>query len=173
MLAPFAMMALLTAGGMLVNAAPWSHARLSEGYAFNLLWSLLNLLLLGTVIACCVELPRPRHEERFTTDEPVLILLPDGTRLPARLCDLSTRGALVETGGVVATAGELLLDSGALRIPFELMGATPRGLAVRLVVDAQIRRALILRLYTGAYRNEVHEARLGPAFAGIIRRVLG
>ena len=173
MLAPFAVMALLTAGGMIVNVGSWSHARLSEGYAFNMLWSLLNLLLLGTVIACCVELPRPRQEERFSTDEPAQILLPDGTRLPARLCDLSTCGAMVETGGVVASAGELLLDRGALRIPFELVRATPRGLAVRLVAGTTLRRALILRLYTGAYRNEVEEARLGAAFAGMMRRILG
>lgn len=172
-LAPFAIMALLTAGGMMVNVGPWSNARLSEGYGLNMLWSLLNLLLLGTVIACCVELPRPRQEERFTTDEPAQILLPDGTRLPARMCDLSTRGAMVETGGVVVSAGQLLLDSGALRIPFELVRATPSGLAVRLVAGTALRRALILRLYTGAYRNEVHEARLGAAFAGMIRRILG
>ncbi len=173
MLAPFALMALLTVAGMLAALHPWSPARLQEGYAFTMLWSLLNLLLLGIVIATCVELPRPRQEERFATDEPAQILLADGTRLTARLHDLSTRGALVETGGAVTEQGELLLDRGALRIPFRLVRVTKGGLALRFLPGTALRRALILRLYTGAYRNEVAEPRLGLVMRGMLRRLLG
>ncbi|MEI6159931.1 MAG: glycosyltransferase [Roseococcus sp.] len=173
LLAPFAVLAALTAGGMLVNLGPWNAARASEGFVLNTLWSLLNLLLLSTVIATCVELPRPRQEERFATEEPALILLPDGRRIPTRLRDLSTRGALVETGGAALPAGELLLDEGALRIPFQPVRLTGNGLALRFVAGTAVRRALILRLYTGAYRNEVAEPKLIPALRGTLRRVLG
>jgi cellulose synthase (UDP-forming) len=173
LLAPFALMALLTAGGMLVALDPWSPTRMQEGYALNMLWSLLNLLMLGIVIATCVELPRPRQEERFATDEPAQILLPDGTRRPARLRDLSTRGALVDSADLVAEQGELLLDRGALRIPFRLVRVTKGGLALRFVIGTPLRRALILRLYTGAYRNEVAEPKLVPVMQGMLRRLLG
>ncbi|WPB84920.1 glycosyltransferase [Sediminicoccus rosea] len=173
LLAPFALMALLTAGGMLTALDPWSPARVQEGYALNMLWSLLNLLLLCTVIATCVELPRPRQEERFATDEPAQILLADGTRLPTRLRDLSTRGALVDTAGRVARQGELLLDRGALRIPFRLVRVTEGGLALRFVIGTALRRVLILRLYTGAYRNEVAEPKLGLVMRGMLRRLIG
>lgn len=173
LLAPFAVMAVLTAGGMLINLGPWASARSSDGFALNMLWSLLNLLLLSIVIAACVELPRPRQEERFATDEPARILLADGTSVPARLRDLSTRGGLVEAAGVTALGGSLLLDQGALRIPFEVVRVTRHGLALRFLAGTALRRALILRLYTGAYRNEVAEAKLIPAVAGALRRVLG
>jgi len=173
MLAPFAAMAVLTAGGMLLQLSPWSAGRAADGTALNILWSLLNLLLLAVVIATCVELPRPRQEERFATNEPAEILLVDGTHLPARLRDLSTRGGLVDTAGALASRGELLLDGGALRIPFELVRVTRGGLALRFLAGTALRRALILRLYTGAYRNEVAEAKLVPVMRGMLRRVLG
>ncbi len=54
LLAPFAVLAVLTAGGILFSASPWSPARLADGHALNILWSLLNLATLLAVIACCV-----------------------------------------------------------------------------------------------------------------------
>lgn len=176
LLAPFALLALATAGGMALHLSEWSAARPGDGYSFNMAWSLTNLFLLGIVIACCVELPRPRIEERFAADEPAQLLIEGGGWHGARLRDLSTRGARVEAPGLPpgdAPRGELVLDGGALRIPFETARALPAGLALRFLADSGLRRRLILRLYTGDYRNETEEVALGPALRASLTRLLG
>jgi hypothetical protein len=53
------------------------------------------------------------------------------------------------------------------------MRTTRNGLALRFQLGTAPRRKLIPRLYTGAYRNEVAEAKLLPALRGTLRRVLG
>jgi len=175
LLTPFAVLALLTAGGILFSASPWSPARLADGHALNILWSLLNLATLLAVIACCVEPPRPRGEERFASDEPAMLRLASGLH-PARLLDLSTRGARLALPDPAALGdewGELLLDNGGLRIPVRLMRQDETSLAVLFEADAAIRRSLILRLYTGDYLNETEHVALLPALGGALRRVFG
>ena len=176
LLAPFAMLAVATASGMAVNLSEWSIARAGDAYSLNMAWSLLNILLMAIVIACCVELPRPRKEERFTADEPAQVQADEGGWHSARLRDLSTRGARIElrdprAGGI--RRGSLLLDGGAFRIPFETVRSLPDGLALKLVVDEDLRRRLLLRLYTGDYANETETVALIPAFRGSLRRLLG
>ena len=174
LLAPFAVLAALTAGGMLLATSPWSAARDAEGHALNVLWSLLNLVVLGSVMACCVEPPRPRGEERFATDEPATLLLAGGG-LHGRLEDLSTRGARLRVAGGVlpGDACTLLLDGGALRIPGRVVRGLDGGVAVGFDDDTALRRALTLRLYTGGYLNETENVALLPALGGMLRRVLG
>jgi cellulose synthase (UDP-forming) len=175
LLAPFAAIWLLTATGMAMQLPDWSSARHEEGYSLNIAWSVLNLFVLGIVIACCVELPRPRQEERFAADEPAQLLMPDGTRCPARLTDLSTRGARVvaQNPPEAPRRGLLLLDGGVLAIPFVVVRALPDALALRFEVDTALRRLLLVRLYTGEYRNEIEEVALIPAFQGSLKRLLG
>ena len=175
LLAPFAVMAALTAGGILLSASPWSPARLAEGQALNIVWSLLNLAMLGAVMACCVEPPRPRSEERFATAEAAQLRI--GThRHHTLLQDLSTRGArLILPYDPIHddTTGELLLDNGALRIPIRVLRHTETSLAVHFEADTPTRHALILRLYTGDYLNETEHVALLPALGGALKRVFG
>lgn len=175
LLAPFAALAALTAGGILFSASPWSPARLADGHGLNVLWSLLNLATLLAVIACCVEPPRPRREERFASDEPAVLRLPGGQHA-ARLLDLSTGGARLALPGPGALAGEhgeLLLDNGGLRIPARLVRQDETSVAVVFEADTATRRSLILRLYTGDYINETEHVALLPALGGALRRVFG
>ncbi|MGG5822648.1 glycosyltransferase [Falsiroseomonas sp. HW251] len=176
LLAPWAVMAALTAAGMAMHVSEWSSARTGHGYSLNMAWSLLNLFTFGIVIACCVELPRPRIEERFATDEPAQIMTGPGGWTGVRLRDLSTRGARIEIAGALPGAGSrgtLLLDGGALRIPFETTRQLPDGAAIRFLADDAIRRQLLLRLYTGGYVNEAEGVDLLPAVRGTLRRLLG
>lgn len=176
LMAPFVVLALATAGGMALHVSSWSPARDSQGYGLNMAWSLLNLVVLGMVIACCVELPRPRSEERFATGEPAQLLLEGGFWHAGRLRDLSTRGAFVALTDMPdprATQGVLLLDGGAFSIPCAVARRTRDGLALQFADEPAVRRQLILRLYTGEYRNEVEEVALVPAFQASLRRLLG
>ncbi len=175
LLAPFAIAAALTAGGLLFSASPWSPARLAEGHGLNIFWSLLNLVMLGAVMACCVEPPRPRTEERFATDESAQLRI--GTwRHHTLLQDLSTRGArLILPYALIAddSTGELLLDNGGMRIPIRVVRHTETSLAVHFEADTDTRRSLILRLYTGDYINETEHVALLPALGGALKRVFG
>jgi cellulose synthase (UDP-forming) len=176
LMAPFVALALATAAGMALHVSAWSPARDNQGYGLNMAWSLVNLVVLGMVIACCVELPRPRSEERFATREPAQLLLEGGGWHAGRLRDLSTRGAFVALRDAPpegAAQGVLLLDGGAFSIPFAVARRTREGLALHFAEDPALRRRLIIRLYTGAYRNEVEEVALVPAFQASLRRLLG
>ncbi len=148
-----AAIALPTASGLAWHAIQGSAG---EGYALHMAWSLFDLLLLACVATCCTQPPLRRAEERFATDEPVLLVSPDGARQTARLTEIATRGARVEVRGRVPAYGVLLLDGLSLR--FGTVRHLPGGAALRLTADGPQRRALILRLYTGDYANQPREA---------------
>jgi cellulose synthase (UDP-forming) len=176
LMAPFLVLAAATAGGMAMQAPDWSLVHDSDSHALNLAWSVVNLVLLGLVIACCVELPRPRQEERFATAEPAQLLLEGGGWHAGRLRDLSTRGAFVAVRDMPTAPpvkGVLLLDGGSFSVPFTVTRHGRDGMALRFDEDAAVRRRLILRLYTGEYRNEVGEVALIPAFQAKLKRLLG
>jgi cellulose synthase (UDP-forming) len=175
-LLPFAALALATAGGMLANLGPWAHGRGEAGYALNVLWSLLNCVLLAITIAACVELPRPRREERFVVEEAVLLRRADGSILRAILHDMAVTGAQLSAAPSDVTAGErleLLLDGGALVVPLEVIRAGEGNVAGRFLADATLRRELIAKLYTGSFGNEVEEVAPARALVAAVRRLLG
>lgn len=173
LLAPFATLAALTVAGMLQHVSDWSPGREDEGFALVIVWAMLSLLLLGLVIACCVEPPRPRKEERFATDEAALVCFPDGGRWFTRLRDLSTRGASVSAEGIeqAPRQGEIWLDGGDIRLRFRVVRFTRGGMAIRFHPDTVARRALVVKLYTGDYVNQTDETALMPALRASIRRV--
>ena len=174
-LAPFAAMALLTAGGMLLNLGHWGHGRGGAGYALNIGWSLVNLVLLCTVVMACVELPRPRREERFAVDETAMLRLPDGAAMWCRVADMAVTGARLECDWP-ADAGdraELVLDAPPLVVPIEVIRARDGVVAGRFIADAWLRRELIARLYTGDYTNDVARVRLGRTLVAAMKRMLG
>lgn len=174
LLAPFAVLALATAGGLLWNLSAWSEARDAPGYSLAVLWTLVVVLVLGIVIACCVEPPRPRQEERFTADEPARLVW-EGAALSGRLGDLSTRGAFLraEAPPPPGTRATLWLDGGTLRLPCTVKREARGGVGLMFDADDALRRALILRLYTGDYVNETEEMALGAALWAGVRRVVG
>jgi cellulose synthase (UDP-forming) len=176
LMSPFLALALATAGGMAMHISDWSPARDHAGVSLNMVWSLLTLAVLALVIACCIELPRPRHEERFATNEPAQVLLDGGGWHAGRLRDLSTRGTFVAvrdmpTHGTLER-GVLLLDGGSFSVPFTVVRHAREGLALRFADDTDVRRRLILRLYTGEYRNEVEDVALIPAVHASLKRLI-
>ncbi|MCW5731434.1 MAG: glycosyltransferase [Alphaproteobacteria bacterium] len=85
-----------TALGLVVNARV--DIRIVEQTALIPLvafWSVVNILILLLVCMLCLQTRVRRGEERFEISEPVWLLCGDGTRLPARLSNLSLSGAAV------------------------------------------------------------------------------
>ena len=177
MLAPFALIAVATILGMAFAMSPWSSLRGEQSLGVNVTWSFYNLVVLALGIAACVELPRPRAEERFPTNEVAVILSADGARHPCRLSDISLVGAALRDAPealVLGARATLLLDDGSTALPFEVARRGQGGaLGLRFQLEATRRRALIARLHGGRYANEVEEADLRASFGGALRRLFG
>jgi cellulose synthase (UDP-forming) len=175
LLRPFLLMAVMLLGGLLINLSPYSSQNGTPGFAVNVVWSLYNLCLLSIAAAACVEEPKRRTEERFATAEPVVIERSCGMRLPCILRDISLTGAqLSRSEGWEGLEQEavLVLDAGTLRVPFHSVRLAGETCAIRFATGDALRRALIRKLYTGAYDREVQEVSLRRTFIGIVRKVL-
>lgn len=170
MLWRFALLGALTVSGMALRVAPFSPFHGKPGYSLNVFWSIINAFILALASAVCVELPKRRSNERFATDEEAEILLEDGSSLPCRLQDISLGGARLSLGGSgrdFSGAARLSLDHGRLIVPFEAVRHAEDLLAVHFAVDTRLRRALIVKLFTGAYHQDVEVI----SAAGVFRSV--
>ncbi|MGO9674246.1 MAG: glycosyltransferase family 2 protein [Methylocella sp.] len=177
-LLPFAVMIAGTITGILINISQFSALRGTQGYAVNIFWSIYNILFLSLAVTVCIELPRRRSHERFPIDERAVIQWADGGQTPCRLLDVSLGGAQIKNIHFAPKgapeAGVLLLDGGAIEAPFTSVRPIGRNaLAVRFNLDAVSRRALILKLFSGAHRNKVDEINAPRVLFAIGKRLLG
>jgi cellulose synthase (UDP-forming) len=171
----FAALALLTILGMLLRVFSFSPYHGRPGYSLNVFWSLLNTAILVLACAACIELPKRRADERFTTNEEAIVVLEDGTELPCRLQDISLGGAcLVRDSGWpdIGKPACLVLDYGRLIAPFEMVRRAGRKLALKFHAAPWIRHALVLKLFTGAYHRDVESIRPAQVFYTLMKAVL-
>jgi cellulose synthase (UDP-forming) len=176
MLWRFALLAFLTALGMALHFASFSPGHGAQGYTLNVVWSLLNIAMLALACAVCIEPPKRRREERFTTDEEGLIRTANGIELPCRLRDLSTSGASVfrEQGWTdLDGPATLVLDHGRLALPFDVVRSSRQQVGLKFHADARIRRALIVKIFTGDYHHDIEEVRAPDVFRSLVRVLAG
>ncbi len=176
-LVPFAVVIAGTLSGILINLSSYADINGGHGYLVNLFWSLYNVVFLILVVAVCIELPRRRRDERFTVDEPALIRWPDNHETRCRVHDISLGGAQLDhvtlDGLAPPENGCLLLESGAIAVPFEaLRRIGPNGLVVRFQLETELRRALIRKLFSGAHRNKVEEVSVPRVILAMGRKLL-
>jgi cellulose synthase (UDP-forming) len=176
LLAPYATIAVLTFLGMVANLSLTSAAAADRSYAVNILWSLVNIATLAVVCASCVEAPK-RKETRFSTAERATLQLGVGAPQACVITELSIETAsFTFTPGTLdlGSAGELLLDHGSLGVPCTVLRASASGEAVLLFQHNETtRHALIRKLMTGAYHNDVEEVRVFRSLSAATRRVFG
>jgi glycosyltransferase involved in cell wall biosynthesis len=154
----FAGIAALTIFGMLIHTLSFSPYHGRPGYSLTVFWSLLNALLLFFASVICVEPPKRRLDERFSTNDPASVLVEDGSELPCRFHDLSLGGAcLVREEGWRSLVGPawLVIDRGRIKVPFDVVRRTGEKLALKFRSTASLRRQLIVHLFTGAYHQDV------------------
>jgi cellulose synthase (UDP-forming) len=91
--------ALLLFSVVYAHYAPDGSARDGGFQGVNLMWSVINLLLVAIAAAPCFEEPRRRAEERYpTTERAALRHLADGEAFTdVQLCDLSVSGCRLKT----------------------------------------------------------------------------
>lgn len=173
-LMPFLLLAGGTALGMIMNMSPYSALNGTDGYAVNMVWSVFNIAVLCIAAAICVELPKRRRYERFSTYEPASIICGEihGTCI---VRNISLGGAALERPGgwnQHSKFGTIQLQGITESIPFQQTGVNGDGtLAIRFRNNDEIRRDLIRKLFTGQYDNEVPEVRLGSTMVAVIRKL--
>jgi cellulose synthase (UDP-forming) len=170
---PFAAMAGATVLGILRNASSFSPLYGTDGYAVNVFWSLFNIAVLVLACAICVEAPPRRLTERFRSHERATLRLANGMQVPCEVNDVSLGGARLALGigSLRADDAGVLTFADGVEAPCALVRTLPGGAAVRFADDAATRRALIKKLFTGAYDNDIREIRLTRVAAAIAHRL--
>lgn len=175
---PFIAIAAATILGMAVNLAPGSSLTGGDGYDLNVFWSLFTVLLVGLVCLACIEVPRRREDERFVSNEPGVVIWPGHAGVECDVRDISLGGArLTRPYGARAwdttfASGALTLDGGDLHVPFQLLRRHGSDLVVRFDSSLAVRRALIGRLFGGAYAPELERVAIHRVLGMLINRLL-
>lgn len=168
--------------GLIVNIVPeWSRIGDGEFSVVSAYWAALNVLVLMVAALICFETARPLLDS-FSTDEPARIATGAGHVLSARVVSLSL------DGGVAAFAEDPGLRSGEpVRIEMERfphLEATVTGTArgrrrgpVRVSFSYHLQGAcrdtMIVRLYTGAYSQDIRTIDKSAIFGGLWTRLFG
>ena len=174
----FAALSLLTILGVVLHIAHFSPAHGAQGYAANVFWSLVNALVLALAASACIELPHRRRDERFVTAEPAIIRLgtyavahtatepSNSVDIHCTLRDLSLGGAAVSRADQphwrdLSGPAHLVLPATAhhaeLALPFTVVDRRAAVLTLNFHPDPWIRHALIRKLFTGAYHQDVEQ----------------
>ncbi len=168
----FAALSGLTLLGVILHIAHFSPAHGAQGYAANIFWSLVNALVLALAALACVELPHRRRDERFRTVEPAVIRL-GATEIVCTLRDISLGGAAVARADQanwrdLSGPAELILPASRhhpeLALPFTVVARKDARLTLSFHPDAWIRHALIRKLFTGAYHQDVEHIATARVF---------
>jgi cellulose synthase (UDP-forming) len=166
----------ITVSGILVNLIPeYRILTTMEFFPYALFWGVVNLVILAICALICFDMPRRRREERFMVGEPIVV-----AGVEAMIEDLSLGGCklghaagrrIAERGGRIALAipdvpGELEL---------EVRNANPTHLMGEFVdLNLAQREALVAKLFTGRYDNEIHQATgFATVLAHLLRRAFG
>ena len=179
----FAALSGLTLLGVVTHMTHFSPSHGAQGYAANIFWSMVNAIVLALAAAACIELPHRRRDERFYTREHAWVRLGEGdsaTAIPCHTRDLSLGGAAIDRAGVQADWRDLFRLRAALsrRRPRRaaagaslLTVVNRRGATLTLQFhdDPWIRHALIRKLFTGAYHQDVEQINTGKVLTTLAR----
>jgi cellulose synthase (UDP-forming) len=162
----FLVLASITILG-LAKVFAFDHADLIEdGGALNLFWAWYNLLVLTICCLVCIEQPRRRLDERFSTRERVLIKIGDQARV-YEVTDVSASGMRLagEISDPVGTPANVIL--GRIESPAVIARKGANDFAVSFIGDGA-REAMTRRVYSDQYGKPLDE--IYPS--RVLRRIL-
>jgi cellulose synthase (UDP-forming) len=172
---PLLCVAAATGLGIVVNLPWYTTLRGQPGYQINVFWSIFNIAVLLLAAAVCVELPRRRKDERFVVNEPAIVEFNAGEIAACRVYDISLGGArLLPAENLDLNPAELatlVLDGGRLRVPFTGLRVVDGKTSIQFI-GTTARRALIAKIFTGAYHNEVPRIVIRKVMGSILSRLL-
>jgi cellulose synthase (UDP-forming) len=135
-----------------------------------LAWTWYNLIVLVVLCFVCVERPRKRASERFTSRELISVKTADRTQL-MQLADLSITGARIfgmPPGGLGETI-ELELPN--FRVSAKIVRREPDAFGVAFNHSLQSRVAAIQHFYSGGYAKPLGSIRILRVAESVVRRV--
>ncbi|UIF90152.1 glycosyltransferase [Cupriavidus sp. UYPR2.512] len=146
----------------------------AQGLAFNTIWTGVALMLYLASLLVCVELPRPRKEERFPHRAAALLRVNDKEyRVTTR--DLSCNGVAVTTplapAFAAGTEGTLWLAQTGW-IPCRVVRRDGQLLGIALNAGMAARHALIRLLFTDPAHNIARQGQPKLALSRFVRRAL-
>ncbi len=180
-LLPFALAALATFLGILINTSAYSDLNVEPGFAVNVFWSIYNIAILLLAVAVCVELPQRREEARFSAKDQAVIRGRGQADSVCTIANISLGGAkilgLPPAWAREGEEGVLLLDGDVQQVPFRFLHLDQRqgveqNFAIAFNAESRLRRALTARLFTGAYRGMVDEINVPRVLFAIGKRLL-
>jgi cellulose synthase (UDP-forming) len=139
------------------------------GGALNLFWAWYNLLVLTICCLVCIEQPRRRLDERFTTREKMIIRIGDSVRL-YDVTDISASGmrlagTISDPIGSPATVVMGDIDCAAV-----IARKGSDEFAISLIGD-EAREAMTRRVYSEQYGKPLDQISASQVFAGILQRL--
>jgi cellulose synthase (UDP-forming) len=170
----YAALALLTVAGIVLNLAKYGPGHGTDGYRLNLLWSFVNLGVLALACTVCVEMPKRRCDQRFQTSEEGMVRFEQRGDFVSQLKDISVSGACLcrqEGWEGCGSNGVLVLDGGRFAIPFRVVRRSGERIGVSFEASQGLRRALIGKLFSGAYHQDVGPVRPIEVFGGLVRGI--
>ncbi|MFY9957819.1 glycosyltransferase family 2 protein [Bradyrhizobium sp.] len=162
----FLVLASVTILGLAKGFA-FDHADLIEdGGALNLFWAWYNLLVLTICCLVCIEQPRRRLDERFSTKERVLIKIGDQARV-YEVTDVSASGMRLagEISDPVGSPANVIL--GRIESPAVIARKGANDFAISFIGD-DAREAMTRRVYSDRYGKPLDE--IYPS--RVLRRIL-
>jgi cellulose synthase (UDP-forming) len=166
----------VTVSGIVINLVPeYQVITKMQFFPYALFWSSLNVLMLLICMLICFDAPRKRAEERFIINEPGTF---NGQKVIIE--DISVSGVKVRhsTGKRIVEWGTLVKIEvpgvkGELELEVKNSNATHFMGQFQNLKRTQ-REELIVKLFTGDYDNEIHEAAFWHKVLGsLMRRALG
>jgi cellulose synthase (UDP-forming) len=175
-----AVLIAITAIGVFINVVPeWSTIRHTEFSIVSLYWAAMNIIVLLIAALMCFEKPRP-FLDSFAIGEAAQAYRNEKV-IPGWLAILSLENGTIEFqhDPQLAPGNELVVSASGFPIlsaRVEMVAANPDGsVSVRFThsVEGEARDQLIVKLYTGAYSQEIRRIDRGALLGGLWRRAFG
>ena len=142
---------------------------IEDGGALNLFWAWYNLLVLTICCLVCIEQPRRRVDERFTTREKAIIRIGDSVRL-FDVADISVSGMRLEgpiSDPVGSPANVIIGDFESQAV---IARKSDNEFALSLIGN-EAREAMTRRVYSDQYGKPLEQISASQVFAGILQRL--
>jgi cellulose synthase (UDP-forming) len=185
LMAPYAILAAVTILGVATHVQTFSNAHGVQGYSLNIFWSIVNAATLTLAAMACIEVPHRRRTDRFSTaergvvrivvadDESVRDPFPGETLssgdevqgdIPCRLQNISLGGAEIVCSngwGALMNSAQLSVYNDADQVwstfSFTVINRRANVLTLQFNPDDSSRHALIRKLFTGMYHQDIEE----------------
>jgi cellulose synthase (UDP-forming) len=165
----FLAMASITILG-LAKVFAFDHSDLiQDGGVLNVFWAWYNLVALTICCLVCVEQPRRRIDERFSTKEKVLIKVGGQVRV-YDVTDISAGGMRLagEISDPVGSPATLIM--GQIESPAVIARKGANEFAISLIGD-EPREAMTRRVYSERYGKPLDKVQPSKVLAGILHRL--